>query len=177
MPRLFGEVFMKTNHEPLPLLDPGKVRAILHKISLLGGLNDVQLETVFGELRTLSYKKDDVIFKQGSQPTFIYIVLNGQVKTFSDYKGTTLELLVIEPGQCFGQTSLIGIQPHSVTAVAMENCEVLVLSSESLLNLFEKDMELYSMLVLNIARETSRNLRNYREHFIEYAMTHQQITS
>jgi CRP-like cAMP-binding protein len=177
MPRLFGEIIMKINHEPLPLMEPDKVHVILNKISLLGGLNEAQLETIFGELRTLSYKKDDIIFKQDSQPTFIYIVLNGRVKTFSDYKGTRLELLVMEPGQCFGETSLIGIQPHSVTAVAMENCEVLVLSSESLQTLFEKDMELYSMLVLNIARETSRNLRNYREHFIEYAMTHQQVTS
>jgi len=168
---------MKTNQEPLPLLEPDKVRAILNKISLLGGLNEAQLETILGELRTLSYKKDDIIFKQDSQPTFIYIVLNGRVKTFSDYNGTILELLVMDPGQCFGETSLIGIQPHSNTAVALENCELLVLSRENLLNLFEKEMELYSMLVLNIARETSRNLRNHQEHFIEYAMTHQQVTS
>jgi len=168
---------MKTNHEPLPLLEPDKVRAIVNQISLLGGLNEAQLKTILDELRTLYYKKDDVIFKQNSLPTFIYIVLNGQVKTFSDYKGTILELLVVDPGQCFGETSMIGIQPHSVTAVALENCELLVLSRDAMLSLFEKDKELYSMLLLNIAREAARNLRDSREHFIEYAMTHQQISS
>mgnify|MGYP000695856542 CR=1 FL=1 len=168
---------MKTNHQPLPLLNPDKVRAILSDISLLGGLEDSQLETVLTELHTLRYKKDEIIFEQNSQPTYIYIVLTGRVKTFSNYQATTLELLVLERGQCFGETALIGIQPHSVTAVALDDCELLVLSPEALTTLFEKDKALYSMLVLNIARETSRNLRDSREHFIEYAMTHQQKTT
>jgi len=167
---------MQKNRQPLPLLSPDKVRAIINDISLLGGLDDVQLETVLAELRTLSYQKDDVIFEQDSQPTYIYIVLSGQVKTFSHYKDTTLEMLVLERGQCFGETSLIGIQPHSVTAVAQSDCELLVLSPAALSSLFEKDKTLYGMLVLNIAREASRNLRDSREHFIEYAMTHQAKT-
>lgn len=167
---------MQKNRQPLPLLYPDKVRTIINDISLLGGLDDVQLETVLAELRTLSYQKDDVIFEQDSQPTYIYIVLSGQVKTFSHYKDTMLEMLVLERGQCFGETSLIGIQPHSVTAVAQSDCELLVLSPAALSSLFEKDKTLYGMLVLNIAREASRNLRDSREHFIEYAMTHQAKT-
>jgi len=168
---------MKRNQEPLPLLDAAKIQSILSKISLLGGLSDTQLKTVLGELRTLNVKKDDVIFRQNEQPTYIYIVLSGQIKTFSECNGTTLELFIVEPGQCFGETSLIGIQPHSVTAVALDDCELVVLSRDALLTLFEKDKELYSMLVLNIAREASRHLRDSREHFIEYAMTHQRSTS
>jgi len=168
---------MKLNQEPLPLLDVTKIQSILSKVSLLGGLSDTQLKTVLGELRTLNVKKNDVIFEQDEQPTYIYIVLTGQVKTFSHYKGSTLELLIVQPGQCFGETSLIGIQPHSVTAIALDDCELVVISRDALLTLFEKDKELYSMLILNIARETSRHLRDSREHFIEYAMTHQQITS
>jgi len=163
---------MKLNHEPLPLLDHKKVLPILSQISLLGGLSDAQLETVFSELRTLNIKKDDIIYKQDEQPSYIYIALTGQVKMLSDFKGTTLELFKLDPGQCFGETSLIGIQPHSATAIAMQDCELLILSRDALLSLFENDKELYSMLVLNIARETSRHLRDSREHFIEYAMTH-----
>jgi len=165
---------MKMNQEPLPLLDAQKIQSILSKISLLGGLNDPQLETVLNELRTLNVKKDDLIFKQDEQPTYIYIVLSGQVKISRDCNGAALELLTVEPGQCFGETSLIGIQPHSATAIALVDCELVVLSRDALLTLFEKDKELYSMLILNIARETSRHLRDSREHFIEYAMTHQQ---
>jgi len=168
---------MKMNQEPLPLLDATKIQSILSKISLLGGLNDSQLKTVLDELRTLKVKKGDVIFKQNEQPTYIYIVLTGQIKTSSDCNGTALELMTVEPGQCFGETSLIGIQPHSVTATALIDCKLVVLSRDALLTLFEKDKELYSMLVLNIARETSRHLRDSRKHFVEYAMTHQQVTS
>jgi len=165
------------NQEPLPLLDATKIQPILSKTSLLGGLNDSQLKIVLDELRTLNVKKDEIIFRQNEQPTYIYIVLSGQVKISSDCNGTAFELMIVKPGQCFGETSLIGIQPHSVTAIAQDNCELTVLSRDALLTLFEKDKELYSMLVLNIARETSRHLRDSREHFVEYAMTHPQSSS
>jgi CRP/FNR family transcriptional regulator, cyclic AMP receptor protein len=164
---------MKINHEPLPLLDHVKVLTILSEISLLGGFSDAQLNTIFSTLRTLNFKKNHIIFKQDDQPCYIYIVLSGQIKIIRDYKSITLELLTLESGQCFGETSLIGIQAHSSTAIAMQNCELLTLSRDALISLFEQDKELYSILVLNIARETSRHLRDSREHFIEYAMTHQ----
>jgi len=163
---------MKMNQEPLPLLDFAKVRSILSEISLLGGLSETQLRTIFSKLRILNVKKDDIIFKQDEQPSYIYIVLTGQVKIVRGYKNTTLELLLLEPGQCCGETSLIGIQPHSATAIAAQDCELIILSRDALLSLFENDKELYSMLVLNIARETSRHLRDSREHFAEYAITH-----
>ena len=96
---------MKMNHEPLPLLDHSKVRAILSQISLLGGFSNAQLNTIFSTLRTLNFKKNDIIYKQDEQPCYIYIVLSGQIKIISDYKSTTLELLTLESGQCFGETS------------------------------------------------------------------------
>ena len=155
-----------------PLLDSNKIRPILSKISLLGGLTEAQLEMIYSELRTLHFKQNDIIFKQNEQPTYIYVVLSGQVKIVSSYKSTTLELFVVGPGQCFGETSLIGIQPHSATAIAQQDCELIILSRDALQSIFDKDKELYSMLVLNIARETSRLLRDSRESLIEYAISH-----
>lgn len=163
---------MRVNSDPLPLLDSSKIRPILSDISLLGGLTDAQLETVFAELRTLQFKKDDTIFKQNEQPTYIYIVLSGRVKIVSSYKDTTLELFEVGPGQCFGETALIGIQPHSASAIALQDCEIIVISRDALQSIYDQDKELYSMLVLNIARETSRLLRSSRERFVEYASTH-----
>lgn len=163
---------MKVNSNPLPLLDSHKIRPILSEISLLGGLTESQLETVCTELRTLQFKKNDTIFRQNEQPTYIYIVLSGLVKIVSSYKSTTLELFEVGPGQCFGETSLIGIQPHSASAIAQQDCEIIVISRDALQNIYDQDKELYSMLVLNIARETSRLLRSSRESFVEYAITH-----
>lgn len=168
---------MALNQQPLSPQTPDRVRAILEEISLLGGLDNTQLECLLNELQTVFYQKGEVIFEQDSPPSFIYIILSGKVKTFYRYQDTALQMLVMERGQCFGVTSVIGIQPHSVTAVALEDCELLLISPEALNNLFDKDKALYSMLVLNIARETSRNLYNFRERFIEYAMSHQAKSS
>lgn len=163
---------MEMNHRPLPLRDHGKISAILSEISLLGGFSDSQLDIIFSSLGVLNFKQNDIIYQQDDPPCYIYIILSGQIKITSDYKDITLELLTLDPGQCFGETSLIGIQPHSSTAIAIQNCELVTLSGDALHSLFEQDKELFSILVLNIARETSRHLRNSRAHFIEYAMTH-----
>lgn len=163
---------MKINCNPLPLLDASKIRPILNQVSLLGGMTESQLVKVYCQLRTLHFKKNDIIFRQNEQPTYIYIVLSGRVKIVSSYKDTTLELLELSTGRCFGETSLIGIQPHSSTAIAQEDCELIVISRDALQNLYDQDKELYSLLVLNIARETSRLLKDSRENLIEYAVTH-----
>ena len=56
-----------------PLLDVDKALAIMDKISLFGGLSEAQLYTVFKLLKKVSYRAQQLIFKQGDHPSYIYI--------------------------------------------------------------------------------------------------------
>ena len=62
------------------MLDIENVLAILGKISILAGLTDSQLYTLFRLLHKVTYKVNEVIFEQGDQPSHIYIVKKGCVK-------------------------------------------------------------------------------------------------
>ena len=152
------------------LLDIENVLPILEKISLLGGLSEQQLYTLFCLMETAEYRAGDIVFSQGSIPSHIYIVRKGQIKMVADVGNTPLELIVLEAGQCFGEASLIGIQPHSVTAMAVAEAELLVLSSEALHSLYETDKELFGRFVLNIAREVARRLHKSDEILIHYTL-------
>jgi len=135
------------------------VRKMLHLIAIFGGLTPEEIEIVIPLLMEMDCVPDQMIFRQGAVSTAIYIVKTGMVKiVMEDPEEGPLELLALYPGACFGETSLIGIQPHSASAVAVEESELLVLSNEKLFSLHKGHMDLFAKIILNIARESCRQL-------------------
>ena len=153
-----------------PLLDIEEILPILSKISIFAGLSEKQLNTLFRVLEKAYYTAGENIFNEGQQPSHIYIVQSGSVKLVVDAKETPLELVVFEEGQCFGETSVIGIQPHAATAISVKDTELIVLSRNALLSLFKIDLELFSILILNIAREACRRLHKTDEILMHYVL-------
>lgn len=141
-----------------PLLEVEKVLPILDKISIFGGLTESQLYQIFKRLKLVHYQAGETIFTEGDSASYIYIVEAGQVDLVFDVAGQPQLKAQLTPGTCFGETSVIGIQPHSATTIAMEKTDLLVLSGEALDDLFNTDKELFAMLILNIARESCRRL-------------------
>jgi len=143
---------------------------ILNEISILAGLSDVQLHKLFTLLQKTHYNAGEKVFAEGEQPDHIYIVLRGAVKLVVNADDTPLELIVFLKGHCFGETSVIGIQPHAATAVCVEDTELIVLSRNVLLSLYKTDLELFATLVLNIAREACRRLNKTDEILLHYVV-------
>jgi hypothetical protein len=121
-----------------PLSDIENVLPILNKISILAGLSDPQLYTIFRLLSQVSYKANETVFEQGEEPGHIYIVKNGKVKLVVWEDDTPLELIEFEQGHCFGEASVIGIQPHKGTAIAVidRGCEINCVNGHRNVNLF-----------------------------------------
>lgn len=151
-------------------LDIEDILPILSKISIFAGLSEKQLYTLFRLLEKAHYKAGENIFIEGQQPSHIYIVQSGGVKLIANAEQTPLELIVFEEGQCFGETSVIGIQPHAATAISVKDAELIVLSRNALLSLFKVDLELFSILILNIAREACRRLHRTDEILMHYVL-------
>lgn len=141
-----------------PLLDVETIIPILNRISLFGGLTDNQLYILFRNLQKVKYREGEYIFHQGTPANYIYIVKRGRVRIFLEEDSTILELLELGVGHSFGETSLIGIQPHTASVVALEETELIVLSGKALHRFYKTDTELFSRVILNIARETCRRL-------------------
>ncbi|EKD28469.1 MAG: hypothetical protein ACD_79C00291G0004 [uncultured bacterium] len=143
---------------------------ILRDISIFGGLSDEQLQNTCKHLKKVPYAKDEIVFREGDQPSHIYIIKNGRIKIVKSIDETPLEIITFEIGQCFGETSVIGIKPHAATAVAIEDAELIVLSRQALMTFFQSDKELFSILILNIAREACRRLYKTDEILLHYVL-------
>ena len=159
---------MKKEKRYQQLVEIEKIVPILNTIAIFGGLTDKQLSIVFKLLKSVSYKAGERIFEEGDEPTHIYIVRSGEIKIVIDADNEPLEIFAFTQGHCFGETALIGIQPHSATAVAVVDTELIVLSGEALLSIAECDKELFGMLLLNIAREACRRLHKTDEILLHY---------
>lgn len=156
-----------------PLLEVKKVLPILNRISILAGLDDNQLYDIFRMLEKTSFADSEVVFKQGDQPSYIYIIKKGKIKLFVENGETPFELVSFGEGDCFGESSIIGIRPHAATAIAQGETELVVLSRSTLMSLYESDIHLFSTLILNIAREACRRLSDSSETMLHYVNTHQ----
>lgn len=151
-----------------PVTDLENVMKILDKISLFGGLTDEQLYTVFKVLKNVTYNENETIFKKGDTPDYIYIVKSGKIRLAIGPECEPLQIMEFNVGECFGETSLIGILPHTATALAVENTELIVLSGIDLMEFFNVDKDLFGMLILNIAREASRRLHKTDDILMHY---------
>ncbi len=56
--------------------------------------------------------------------------------------------------------ALMAMHPLTATALAAEDSEIMVLSRQALLRLRYEDIELFALLMMNIARELARRLKS-----------------
>lgn len=69
-----------------------------------------------------TFKKDEVIFRQGEEGTTFFRILEGCVGIFAGYQEPEeKELTRLSDGQIFGEMSLIDCYPRSATAVALSD--------------------------------------------------------
>jgi CRP/FNR family cyclic AMP-dependent transcriptional regulator len=163
---------MPSLRTPMSPADIEDVLSILNRISLFGGLSEAQLRAVFSHLRQSHYPAGEFVFREGDQPSDIYIIRCGTVEMVLDADDRRLAEAVFTVGMCFGETAVIGIAPHTASAITREDTDLIVLPREALFALWETDKELFGMLVLNIAREACRRLQQADRVLLRYFASH-----
>jgi len=155
-----------------PLKDIESVKAILSKISIWGGLTDNQQEKIYKKLSFGFFAKGEYIFRKGDQPTHIYIVKSGKVDLLASDQDVSIQKETVKTGGSFGIAALMAMQPHMVTAVTAEDSEIMVLSRQTILEIRHEDIELFALLMMNIAREIARRLKLTDDIFLQYIQEH-----
>jgi CRP/FNR family cyclic AMP-dependent transcriptional regulator len=145
-------------HRTAPLTDFEPVRSILSQLRILGGVTDAQLDTILGRLEVWTLPAGSVVFQKGDDPMHIYIVKSGKI----DIQLTENEVVIhkheLQVGECMGEASLLSMHKHTATAVAATDSELLVLSKRALIDLRHENLELFALLMMNLARELARRL-------------------
>ena len=120
-------------------------------------------------MKSITFNKDQVVFKEGSFDSCMYDIVSGRVGIFSAY-GTADEKKIAEldSKQIFGEIGLIGCYPRTATAVALENNTVLSEISGADLSEYFKDKP---EKLLQIMKQLSRRLRETTQNYIDACRT------
>jgi len=139
-----------------PLTDTKSLHTVLSKIPFLAGVSDAEREKVFRHLETGQFNKDDYIVKCGDELTHVYVIKKGKVDLLLTDGGRTTKKSQFRPGDCFGEAAMLSMSDNISSFVAADHCELIMLSSKALIQLRHEDSHLFSVLVMNLARELAR---------------------
>jgi CRP-like cAMP-binding protein len=156
----------------VPLKDIESVMPILADVAIWGGVTEGQRDKIFKRLETGIFKEGEHIFQKGDEPSHIYIVRKGKIGLLIVDQQINLLKKTLVAGECFGVASLMAMRIHTSTAIALEDSEVMVLSREALWQLRREDIELFALLMMNIARELARRLKLTDDILLGYMQTH-----
>src|SRR5436190_18636987 len=132
----------------------------LSKTSFFGGLIPDVVAIVADMLKERRIAAGEMLFAEGDTGKSMYIVKEGALimrRHCSD--GTQARLLMMRPGDFFGVTSLIEMEPRPFSCTAEKDSVLYELTNVDLYQLYKSDPKTYILLLQNIARELCRRLR------------------
>jgi CRP-like cAMP-binding protein len=140
--------------------DPPVTIAQLREVGLFGALSDEVLEHLAATLRTRRVAPGEVVFKEGDPGREMFVLLDGEMEIIKrSRRGRDQRVAILGPCDCFGEMSIIDMQPRSASVRALAPSRVLRMSTEDMDALYRHDLKSYTLIVLNIARDLSRRLR------------------
>lgn len=140
--------------------------SMLNRVPIFSAISKDKLEQLFDRCEIVDKKVGDYLIHEDTQAEEVFVILEGSVTVKLNQGGHEIEVAQLREGNCLGEASVIGIQNHSANVILIEDSSFLVLSRTLLMKLYSDDLELFSLLVLNIARELARRLKA-ADHYIE----------
>ena len=126
----------------------------IKKFELFGVLSEKQLEKIAKITEKKSFKKGAHIYEKGDRAKEMHVVLKGLVSLREinpgDEVGIGFESR--ERGEFFGAACFMKPQEYTLTAVCMENSEVLAVNAEKLFDLCQQDPGIGYQLMTKVAQ-------------------------
>ena len=94
----------------------------------------------------------EVIFREGDAGTEAYLLEEGRVRLIKKVRGIERSLMVLKPGDLFGESALLIGALRSSTAIALAGGIALALDQTTLQNLLEHNPEVASRIVKQLVR-------------------------
>lgn len=133
--------------------------ASLQKYSLFGGILPEQIEQIKPLMVLSSYAENEEIVREGTWNDKIYFILDGRVVV---KKGACVLAELVE-GDSFGEMELLDVQLSAATVLAVSAVRVAAISNHAMHQIYRMDPKIFSLMIMNLARELSRRLRRMDE--------------
>ncbi len=120
------------------------------------GLSSDDLLRLAQLCQLVKFRRAERIFSESQPGACLYVVMSGRVKIFgSSSQGRAKTFAYLEPGDFFGEMSLIDDEARSASAAALEDSVLIMLKSED----YRKLMLMRPAIALEVLKTLSSRLR------------------
>ncbi|MGI8839132.1 MAG: DUF1003 domain-containing protein [Pyrinomonadaceae bacterium] len=114
----------------------------LAKIRMFDHLNEDDRVALANVIDELNVPEGHTLFQAGDPGDSLFIIKTGEIELFiKDTAGQKIVLTTAQPGDMFGELAMLDSGPRTATALALADCEVLVLDRSDLILLFQRKPE------------------------------------
>ncbi|WP_305453290.1 Crp/Fnr family transcriptional regulator [Oceanobacter sp. 2_MG-2023] len=104
-------------------------------------------------------KAQQVFFYEDDPASSIFILETGRAEVMKQCGDEMRQLRQLGPGDSFGEMAVVDMNPRGATVRAITDCIALELPTAALYELYQYDLEQFTLIQMNMLREISRRLR------------------
>ncbi|OGW36608.1 MAG: hypothetical protein A2010_03290 [Nitrospirae bacterium GWD2_57_9] len=135
---------------------------LLQKTLLFKGISREELDVTTGLFQERQLKPNTTLFAEKMPAESLYIIKSGHVRiTIMAGEGEEKSLLLLGPGEFFGELALLQEESRMVSARSETPVELLVLSRQDFLALIDLDPRTASRVLSGIARLLAMRVKAY----------------
>lgn len=147
------------------------LKAFLLATPFFGGLSDASLDLLLSMLAERRFETGVTVVAEGEPGRSMFIVHFGKLEvTRRSGAERVIHMAVLEPGDFFGEMTLIEMQNRSATVVAQSETVLYELTARQLYTYYKADVHAYVIVMQNINRELCRRLRRADNRIAELQM-------
>ena len=132
---------------------------LLQRMPIFGALREDSLLVLLQHARVVEVQAGDYFFRENDRADSMFVLQTGRVAVIKGWRGRDFVLHSLVAGDCFGEMALMDMFPRSASVRAEEDCRAVEIGPDGLLRLFERDVEQFALIQMNIGREVCRRLR------------------
>ncbi len=132
---------------------------LLQRMPIFGAIRQDTVQFLLEQTRSVSMRADEYFFREGEEASCLLVLESGRAAVCKSWQGRELLLRYLGVGDCFGEMALMDFFPRSASVRAVEDCTALELAASNLYRLYERDIEQFALIQMNMGREVCRRLR------------------
>ena len=124
------------------------IGSVLQSNPLFSTLPQQEINHLTGYLKVCEFSAGENIFRQGNEGAVMYVLIEGLLHSTVEYDGIKTPALneQIQPGEHFGEESILGPNKRSATVSAVTECLVIEIPGEEVMEVARRNGTFFSLL-------------------------------
>jgi CRP/FNR family transcriptional regulator len=122
--------------------------------SLINKLSEAEQAEIEQSRGCSYYKKQDVLFVEGSYPRGVFCLNHGKVKVFArGDEGKEQIIHIAKPGEIIGFRAMLSGDPYRVSAETLEECAVCFIAKDEFFAMLDSNTEFRNEIIRGLSKE------------------------